>query len=124
MAGAMLDPQGLAGELRERLLGPEASPTVEDTAELKKLLAAHGDDLGVRQLHLHWLDQAPYRKLYPQEIADAASKVLALLEGGGTARRGDGQGAIVHSVSSWPSARISRASRSACQPADGRSAVE
>lgn len=76
-----LDPHELAGELRGRLLGPEASPTVEDTAELKALLAAHDNDLGVRQLHLHWLDQAQYRKVYSQEIADAASKVLALLDG-------------------------------------------
>lgn len=76
-----LDPQGLAGELRERLLGAEARPTAEDAAELRELLAAHDDDLGVRQLHLHWLDQAQYRKVYPQEIADAAAKVLALLDG-------------------------------------------
>ncbi|MEO8268192.1 MAG: hypothetical protein ABI557_00650 [Aureliella sp.] len=76
-----LDPQGLAGELRERLFGTEASPTVEDTAELKRLLAEHDSDLGVRQLHLHWLDQVQYRKLYSQEIAEAAAKVLALLDG-------------------------------------------
>lgn len=76
-----LDPEGLAGGLRERLLGPNARPTTEDTAELKALLAAHDSDLGVRQLHLHWLDQPQYRKTYPQEIADAAAKVLALLAG-------------------------------------------
>lgn len=76
-----LDPMGLAGKLRKRLLGPEARPTAEDTAALKALLAAHDNDLGVRQLHLHWLDQPQYRKVYPQEIADAASKVLALLDG-------------------------------------------
>ena len=76
-----LDPNGLAGGLRQRLLGPEASPTAKDTAELKALLAAHDNDLGVRQLHLHWLDQAQYRKAYPQEIADAAAKVLALIDG-------------------------------------------
>jgi len=76
-----LDPEGLAGELRQRLLGPGAKPTAEDTTELKELLAAHDNDLGVRQLHLHWLDQAQYRKVYPQEIANAAAKVLALLDG-------------------------------------------
>ncbi|MCA9157223.1 MAG: hypothetical protein KDA72_02790 [Planctomycetales bacterium] len=76
-----LDPNGLAGELRQRLLGPEARPTAKDTAELKALLTAHDNDLGVRQLHLHWLDQDQYRKVYPQEIANAAAKVLALIDG-------------------------------------------
>ncbi len=74
-----LDPAGLAGELRERLLGTDATPTADDTEELKALLAQHPEDLGVRQLHLHWLDQPQYRKLYSQEIAEAAAKVLSLL---------------------------------------------
>lgn len=74
-----LDPAGLAGELRERLLGSGATPTAADTQELKELLASHPQDLGVRQLHLHWLDQPQYRKLYTQEIAEAAAKVLSLL---------------------------------------------
>lgn len=78
-----LDPAGLASGLRARLLGPQAKPTPQDTAELKALLTEHDNDLGVRQLHLHWLDQSQYRKLYAQEIADAASKVSALLEGVG-----------------------------------------
>ncbi len=74
-----LDPAGLAGDLRQRLLGPGAQPTAADTHELKDLLTKHPEDLGVRQLHLHWLDQAQYRKLYSQEIARAAAKVLSLL---------------------------------------------
>jgi len=76
-----LDPEGLAAELRERLLGKEAKPTADDTKELQQLLAAHDNDLGVRQLHLHWLDQKQYRKTFPAEIADAAARVVALLEG-------------------------------------------
>ena len=74
-----LDPTGLTTELRERLLGAGATPTAGDTQELKALLAEHPEDLGVRQLHLHWLDQAQYRKLYAPAIAEAAAKVLSLL---------------------------------------------
>lgn len=75
-----VDPTGKAGKLRERLFGENAKPTAEDTADLQKLLIQHDNDLGVRQLHLHWLDQAQYRQLYPQEIADSSAKVLALLD--------------------------------------------
>ncbi len=75
-----VDPTGKAGKLREKLLGEKAKPTADDTGALQKLLSQHDNDLGVRQLHLHWLDQAQYRKLYPQEIADASAKVLALLD--------------------------------------------
>lgn len=75
-----VDPTGKAGKLRERLLGENAKPTAEDTGDLQKLLLQHDNDLGVRQLHLHWLDQPQYRKLYPQEIADASARVLALLD--------------------------------------------
>ncbi len=76
-----VDPKGMATKLRERLLGDKARPTAEDTRELQELLAEHDNDLGVRQLHLHWLDQQQYRKTYPKEIAEAASKVIALLDG-------------------------------------------
>ncbi len=75
-----LDPEGLAVELRKRLLGKGAKPTAEDTKQLQQLLTENDNDLGVRQLHLHWLDQKQYRKTYPQEIADAAAKVVALLD--------------------------------------------
>lgn len=74
-----LDPAKLTSELRERLLGAGATPTAADTRELKNLLAEHPEDLGVRQLHLHWLDQPQYRGLYAPEIAEAAAKVLSLL---------------------------------------------
>ncbi|GIW98722.1 MAG: hypothetical protein KatS3mg111_2055 [Pirellulaceae bacterium] len=67
-----LDPQGMVAELRERLLGSEAKPTIADTRRLKGLLEEHGDDWGVRQLHLQWLDQPVYRKQYADQIADAA----------------------------------------------------
>ena len=77
-----VDPSGLAGELRQRLLGVGARPTSRDTKELEQLLAAHPEDLGVRQLHLHWLDQPQYRKTYPADIARAAAKVLSLLDAG------------------------------------------
>ena len=75
-----VDPKGKAGKLRERLFGDKAKPTAEDTGDLQELLTQHDNDLGIRQLHLHWLDQPQYRKLYPQEIADASAKVLALLD--------------------------------------------
>jgi hypothetical protein len=75
-----LDPNNRATVLRERLLGKEAKPTRRDTAQLEKLLAAYPSDIGVRQLHLHWLDQLQYRKQYADEIAEAAQRLIGLLE--------------------------------------------
>ncbi len=76
----VVDPAKLAAKLRERLLGKGAKPTAKDTAELQALLAKHSGDVGIRQLHLHWLDQPQYRKTYPREIADAALRLFGLLE--------------------------------------------
>lgn len=79
MVEPQLDPSGIAKELREKLLGPKAKPTSKETDELKEALKEHPDDLGLRQLQLHWLDQPQYRKSYSSEIADAASRFLGLL---------------------------------------------
>jgi hypothetical protein len=76
----VVDPAELAADLREKLFGAGAKPTVADTTALQELLAAHSGDIGVRQLHLHWLDQKQYRKTYPREIADAALRLFGLLE--------------------------------------------
>lgn len=76
-----VDPRDKASPLRKRLFGEQARPSVEDTRELQKLLAENENDVGIRQLHLHWLDQQQYRKVYPLEIAEAAAKVIALLDG-------------------------------------------
>ncbi len=62
------------------MLGPTAHPTVQDTTELQQMLATHNADVGLRQLHLHWLDQRQFRKQYPDEIADAALRLAGLLE--------------------------------------------
>lgn len=75
-----LDPTGLAKQLRQRLFGPEAKPTPEDTRALRSLLSEHPADVGVRQLHLQWLDQLQFRKQYPDEIAAAALYLLGLIE--------------------------------------------
>jgi hypothetical protein len=80
VAEPIFDPENLAAELRERLFGATARPTVADTRELEQLLKEHSADLGVRQLHLHWLDQVQYRRIYPAEIAEAALKLLSMLE--------------------------------------------
>lgn len=76
----VVDPNGLAADLRARLLGPKAKPTIKDTNSLQELLARHSEDVGVRQLHLHWLDQTQYRKTYPRQIAAAAMRLLGMLE--------------------------------------------
>jgi hypothetical protein len=76
----IIDPDRVAEALRARLFGPEAKPTTRDTTELQKLLAEHSGDIGIRQLHLHWLDQEQYRKTYPDEIADAAIRLVGLLD--------------------------------------------
>ena len=80
VAEPIVDPRELAGELRRRLMGPKAKPRAADTTALEELLKQHPDDIGVRQLHLHWLDQKQYRKTYPAEIAEAALKLASMLE--------------------------------------------
>lgn len=75
-----LDPNRRASALREKLFGPNAMPTVADTKALEKLLSQFPNDVGVRQLHLHWLDQKQYRKIYPDEIADAALRIIGILD--------------------------------------------
>ncbi len=80
LAEPAIDPEERVGELRERLLGKGAMPTAKDTRELQGLLAKFPDDVGVRQLHLHWLDQLQYRKTYPVEISEAAFKLTGLLD--------------------------------------------
>lgn len=76
----VIDPDKAAQELRSRLFGPDAKPSVKDTRALQQLLGEQSGDVGVHQLHLHWLDQRQYRKIYPDEIADAASNLFGLLE--------------------------------------------
>ena len=76
----IVDPNKLATALRQRLLGPQAQPTVRDTEALEAHLSKYPDDVGVRQLHLHWLDQKQYRKQYAEEIADASIRLAGLLE--------------------------------------------
>ncbi|MEZ6138458.1 MAG: hypothetical protein R3C53_26545 [Pirellulaceae bacterium] len=80
VAEPIVDPNETAADLRERLLGPKAKPTTKDTTELQELLVDNSGDIGIRQLHLHWLDQKQYRKDYPDEIADAAIRLSGLLE--------------------------------------------
>ncbi|MEM8734523.1 MAG: hypothetical protein AAGG44_09900 [Planctomycetota bacterium] len=75
-----LDPEKKATKLRRRLLGKDARPTVKDTRQLEKLLADYPSDIGIRQLHLHWLDQLQYRKDYADEIAEAAIRLAGLLD--------------------------------------------
>lgn len=79
MSEPTVDPAKTATRLRQRLLGPQARPTARDTQQLQKLLLAEPDDVGVRQLHLHWIDQLQYRKQYADEIAEAAMKLHGLL---------------------------------------------
>jgi len=75
-----VDPSGLAAPLRERLLGKQAKPTSQDTNELQAVLVQHDQDIGLRQLHLHWLDQKQYRQKYLSEIIDAADQLAGMLE--------------------------------------------
>jgi hypothetical protein len=76
----VLDPGKKATPLRRKLLGPDAKPTSGDTESLKKALQDAPDDLGLRQLQLHWLDQPQYREDYAKEIAEAAVRFGALLQ--------------------------------------------
>ena len=74
-----LDPEGLAADLRERLFHSKITPTVRDTVALQTALMEHPDDLGLRQLQLHWIDQPRYRDDYWKEIVDAGGRVAALI---------------------------------------------
>jgi len=74
-----IDPSGKAKKHRARLLGTNAKPTVADTQALHEALKENPSDIGLRQLHLHWLDQKQYRKEYAHEIAEAARKLAGML---------------------------------------------
>lgn len=76
----VLDPYKKAAAIRKRLLGPKARPVAADTEKLRAALEKTPDDIGLRQLQLHWLDQPQYREVYPAEIAVAASRLRGLLE--------------------------------------------
>lgn len=78
-AEPIVDPEGRAAELRERLFGEQAHPTIKDTQKLQSLLLEYPEDIGLRQLHLQWLDQRQYRKTYPVEISDTALQLFAML---------------------------------------------
>ncbi len=75
-----LDPDKRADAIRRKLFGPKARPTSADTEKLRAALEKTPDDVGLRQLQLHWLDQPQYREEYPAEIADAASRLIGLLQ--------------------------------------------
>ncbi|GAB5404034.1 MAG: hypothetical protein Aurels2KO_22650 [Aureliella sp.] len=75
----VLDPSGLAGPLRKRLLDEEAKPTRRDTDALEKALQENPNDLGLRQLNLHWIDQYKFRKKYCDAIRDSAAAVVTLI---------------------------------------------
>jgi hypothetical protein len=77
----IVDPDESAGALRRKLLGPKAKPSAADTEALRIALQKSPEDVGLRQLQLHWLDQPQYRDDYSAEIAEAAGRLLALLEG-------------------------------------------
>lgn len=76
----VLDPDKKAEAIRKKLFGPKAKPTAADTEKLRVALEKIPNDIGLRQLQLHWLDQPQYREEYPAEIADAASRLRGLLE--------------------------------------------
>lgn len=76
----ILDPNRITAKLRQRLLGKDAKPTVADTKQLEALLAKYPQDIGVRQLHMHWLDQLQYRKKYADDIASVCDKLIELLD--------------------------------------------
>ena len=76
----ILDPERKATAIRKKLFGPNAKPTSGDTEQLRLSLEQAPNDIGLRQLQLHWLDQPQYREEYPIEIADAANRLRGLLE--------------------------------------------
>lgn len=79
MKEPIIDPNGRAKELRERLFDPERPATSADTKALQNALSDHSGDVGLRQLQLHWIDQPTYRDTLWKEIGNAADRVLALL---------------------------------------------
>jgi hypothetical protein len=76
----VLDPDKKAESIRKALFGRKAKPTSADTEKLRFALEKSPNDIGLRQLQLHWLDQPQYREEYPAEISDAASRLRGLLE--------------------------------------------
>jgi hypothetical protein len=77
----ILDPSKKSSKIREKLLGPKATPTSKDTEQLRSALGEFPEDIGLRQLQLHWLDQPQYRDAHAKDIADAAERLAGLLDG-------------------------------------------
>jgi hypothetical protein len=76
----IIDPERSAAQYRARLLGDGAQPTAKDTDALRDALTAQPADIGLRQLHLHWLDQIQFRKKFTREIVQSANRLAGLLE--------------------------------------------
>lgn len=79
----VIDPNRTAAPLRARLLAPEAKPTKRDTDALNSAIKKNPNDLGLRQLNLHWIDQYQFRKQYSESIrisADAMAKLISQSE--------------------------------------------
>jgi hypothetical protein len=76
----VIDPNKKAEAIRRKLFGRNARPTAADTEKLRSALDNAPNDIGLRQLQLHWLDQPQYREQYPAEISEAASRLRGLLE--------------------------------------------
>ncbi len=76
----VLDPDRNASGLRKRLLGDNAKPAVSDTQSLRDALVEKPQDIGLRQLHLHWIDQRQYRKQYADAIAQSAQQLDVMLQ--------------------------------------------
>lgn len=75
----VIDPQELAGKLRDALFNSKTPPTVEDTTALQTALMENSGDVGLRQLQMHWVDQPRYRNEYWKEISEACGRVISLL---------------------------------------------
>lgn len=75
-----IDPDGRAVALRKRLLAPKARPTSKDTDELERKLAEFPEDLGFKQLYLHWIDQKQYRESHVRKVVEVAQDLALRLQ--------------------------------------------
>ena len=70
----------LAAEFRKRLNWENTERDESEFLNLERIRDQHPDDIGLQQLHLHWMDFPIRRKSYLEQIDESALRLIKTLE--------------------------------------------
>lgn len=70
----------LASQFRKQLNWDQIDQDVNQQKRLEQAISQHPDDLGLRQLQLHWLDLPLRRKLHLKQVVDSADRLIEMLQ--------------------------------------------